>query len=197
VSQFNAAGSSANWALSIGMPSAQLASSATAAYGGDLAYYEGLNGNLTGMNLSAAQATLTNSAYATGTQTIDSWSSISSGGGLHLLAVPTGSSQTTAQGQDAASTDASSTAAPVMSDAARASVLNTGSYVDPVRLAWLNADREPGDFSELARSAAEWAPDTEVLPHAALLSGSPGARGGRRVIGDPGVASALARLHAE
>ena len=52
VSQFNAVGSPANWALSGGMPSAQLTSSATTAYGGDLAYYFGLNGNLTGMDLS-------------------------------------------------------------------------------------------------------------------------------------------------
>ena len=86
VTQFNNGGSPNNWALSNGMPSAQLSSSATADYGGDLAYYFGLNGNLTGMNLSAAQATLTNSAYATGTQTIDSWSSISGGGGIELLA---------------------------------------------------------------------------------------------------------------
>jgi hypothetical protein len=195
VSQFNAAGSPANWALSNGMPSAQLASSATAAYGGDLAYYEGLNGNLTGMNLSAAQATLTNSAYATGTQTIDSWSSISGGGGIHLLAVGTGSSQV--QVSDPASTDGSSTATPLASDATRAWVRNTASYVDPIRLAWLHADHDLGDASEFARSAAEWEHDPETLTHAALLSGSPEGRGRRRLIGDPGLPSSLARLHAE
>ena len=59
------------------MPTAQLSSSATAAYGGDLAYYFGLNGNLTGMTLSAAQLTLTNASFATGAQTIDAFSGIS------------------------------------------------------------------------------------------------------------------------
>lgn len=91
VSQFNTAGSPANWALSNGMPTAAITSSATAAYGGDLAYYFGLNGNLTGMNLSAAQSTLTNASYATATQTIDSWASIS-GGPIKLLFVKGGPS---------------------------------------------------------------------------------------------------------
>ena len=86
VTAFTNAGSSAGWLLSKDMASAQLTSSSSADYGGDLAYYYGLNGNLTGLNLSAAQATLTNSSFATATQTIDSWSSISGGsGGLHLL----------------------------------------------------------------------------------------------------------------
>jgi hypothetical protein len=85
VTAFTNAGSPAGWTLSTGMPAAAITSSATAAYGGDLAYYFGLNGNLTGMNLSAAQSTLTNSSFATAAQTIDSWSSISGGGGLHLL----------------------------------------------------------------------------------------------------------------
>jgi hypothetical protein len=88
VSQFNTAGSPANWTLKTGMPTAQLASSATMAYGGDLAYYEGLNGNLTNLNLSAAQSTLTNASFATATQTIDAWSSIS-GGGLKLMSIVT------------------------------------------------------------------------------------------------------------
>jgi Ca2+-binding RTX toxin-like protein len=90
VAAYNTAGSPANWALSTGMPSAQLASSSTADYGGDLAYYFGLNGNLTGVNLSAAQSTLTNASFATATQTIDSFSSISGGGGLHLLVTKPG-----------------------------------------------------------------------------------------------------------
>jgi hypothetical protein len=41
------------------------------------------------MNLSAAQATLTNSSYATALQTIDTWSSISGGSGIHALAAKT------------------------------------------------------------------------------------------------------------
>jgi Ca2+-binding RTX toxin-like protein len=87
VSQFNTAGSPNNWALSNGMPSATISGSNTTAYGGDLAYYFGLNGNLTGMTLTAAQNTLTNASYATGEQTIDSWSSIS-GGPIDLLVRP-------------------------------------------------------------------------------------------------------------
>lgn len=76
--------SQTTWSLSQDMAAAALTSSATAAYGGDLAYYFGLNGNLTGMNLTAAQATLTNASYATAAQTVDSWSSISGGPGLQL-----------------------------------------------------------------------------------------------------------------
>jgi hypothetical protein len=86
VSDFTAAGSPTNWALSNGMPSAGITGSASEAYGGDLAYYFGLNGNLTGMDLSAADSTLTDSSFATGLQTIDSWSSISGGGGTLLQA---------------------------------------------------------------------------------------------------------------
>jgi Ca2+-binding RTX toxin-like protein len=90
VAAFTAAGSPTNWALSNDMPSAQLASSATTAYGGDLAYYFGLNGNLTGVNLSAAQSTLTNTSFGTAAQTIDAFSSISGGGGLNLLSARPG-----------------------------------------------------------------------------------------------------------
>jgi Ca2+-binding RTX toxin-like protein len=90
VAAYNAAGSPANWALSTAMLSAQLSSSATADYGGDLAYYFGLNGNLTGVDLSAVQSTLTNASFGTAAQTIDTFSSISGGGGLHLLAVKPG-----------------------------------------------------------------------------------------------------------
>jgi trimeric autotransporter adhesin len=88
VAAYNTAGSPANWALSTAMPTTQLASSSTADYGGDLAYYFGLNGNLTGMDLSAAQSTLTNASFGTATQTIDAFSGISGGGGLHLLVAP-------------------------------------------------------------------------------------------------------------
>ena len=84
VSDFTAAGSPSDWQLSKGMPSAEITGSASEAYGGDLAYYFGLNGDLTGMDLSAADSTLTNSSFATGLQTIDSWSSISGGSGTLL-----------------------------------------------------------------------------------------------------------------
>ncbi len=85
VNQFNAAGSPANWALSNGMSTAQLASSPTAANGGDLAYYFGMNGNLTGMALAAAQAALTSPQFATGVQTIDPWKQIQGAAGAPAL----------------------------------------------------------------------------------------------------------------
>jgi hypothetical protein len=55
-----------------------------------LAYYFGLNGNLTGVNLSAVQSTLTNASFGTATQTIDAFGTITGGTGLHLLSVKTG-----------------------------------------------------------------------------------------------------------
>jgi Ca2+-binding RTX toxin-like protein len=88
VAAYNTAGSPSNWALSTAMPSAQLSSSSTADYGGDLAYYFGLNGNLTGVDLSAVQSTLTNASFGTAAQTIDAFGGISGGGGLHLLVAP-------------------------------------------------------------------------------------------------------------
>jgi hypothetical protein len=54
------------------------------------------------MNLSAVQSTLTNASYATGTQTIDSWSSIG-GGGLRLLSVKGGTTNIAADATDGAS----------------------------------------------------------------------------------------------
>jgi Ca2+-binding RTX toxin-like protein len=116
VNQFNAAGSPANWALSNGMASAALTDSATAAYGGDLAYYYGLDRNLSGLNLSAAQATLTNPGFGSAAQTIDSLASIS-GGPLQLQA----------DGVAARVLDASFGAKP---DPVR-------HFVDPVNLNWL------------------------------------------------------------
>jgi hypothetical protein len=138
VSQFNTAGSPNNWALSNGMPSAQLTSSATQAYGGDMAYYFGLNGNLTGMNLSAAQSTLTNSSYATAPQTIDSWSAISGGSGLHLLIAkpPAGASST-----DAAPPAAVNTSAAVVSAASPAEALTVS--LEPPTVMSNTADAQP------------------------------------------------------
>jgi Ca2+-binding RTX toxin-like protein len=111
VAAYNAAGDPSNWALSQAMPSAQLTSSATAAYGGDLGYYYGLNGNVTGINLTTAQTTLTNSAFATATQTIDMFSSIS-GGPVELLSTASGlAGTTTARTQQSAT--ASTLAGPI------------------------------------------------------------------------------------
>ena len=67
------------WSLSNGLLNAYLSGSDTAAMGGDLAYYDGLHGNLTGMNVAAAQAALQNPVFGTQAQAISSWSSISNG----------------------------------------------------------------------------------------------------------------------
>ena len=91
VANFTTAGNPANWQLSQKEGADTIASSATSAYGGDLAYYYGKNGNLTGMNVSATQSTLTNASYATALQTIDAWASIS-GGATTMSVVAGGSS---------------------------------------------------------------------------------------------------------
>ncbi len=103
VAAFTTAGSTSGWSLSHAMGADTLASSATSAYGGDLAYYYGENGNLTGMNLTAAQSTLTNTSYATALQTIDSWASIS-GTGTTLNAI-VASPSSSADSSLAAATD--------------------------------------------------------------------------------------------
>jgi len=68
-----------SWSLSNALLTAHLSGSNTAALGGDLAYYDGLNGNLTGMNLATAVSTLQNATYGKTAQTIDAWSGISAG----------------------------------------------------------------------------------------------------------------------
>jgi Ca2+-binding RTX toxin-like protein len=83
VSAFNTAlaanPSMTSWSLSNALLTAHLSGSNTAALGGDLAYYDGLNGNLTGMNLATAVSTLQNATYGKTAQTIDAWSGISAG----------------------------------------------------------------------------------------------------------------------
>ena len=68
-----------NWRLSNTLLNDHLASSNTAALGGDLAYYDGLNGNLTGLNLATAASTLQGSGFGSTAQTVDAWSGISGG----------------------------------------------------------------------------------------------------------------------
>jgi len=62
VSQFNTALAAqptlTSWNLMNSMLSAHLSGSNTAALGGDLAYYDGMNGNLSGLNLATADSTL-------------------------------------------------------------------------------------------------------------------------------------------
>jgi hypothetical protein len=79
VSAFNAAGSVTGWSLSNALLSAHLSGSNTTALGGDLGYYDGLDGNLTGMNLATAVSTLQSSTFGKSAQTIDAWSGISNG----------------------------------------------------------------------------------------------------------------------
>jgi hypothetical protein len=84
VSQFDAARAAntklTSWNLMNGLLNAHLSGSDTAALGGDLAYYYGMNGNLTGMNLAAAQTAISNAQFGTATQTINAWQNISQSG---------------------------------------------------------------------------------------------------------------------
>jgi hypothetical protein len=68
-----------SWSLSNALLTDHLSSSNTAALGGDLAYYEGLNGNLTGLNLATAVSTLKTTGFGGTAQTIDAWSGVSNG----------------------------------------------------------------------------------------------------------------------
>jgi len=87
VNDFNAAlaatPSLTNWSLMNTLLNDHLSGSNTTALGGDLAYYDGLNGNLTGMNLATAVTTLQNATFGKTAQTIDAWGGISGGNALH------------------------------------------------------------------------------------------------------------------
>jgi Ca2+-binding RTX toxin-like protein len=69
-----------SWSLMNGLLTAHLAGSDTAALGGDLAYYEGMNGSLSGMNMATAVATVQDGQYGVAAQKIDGWSTISKSG---------------------------------------------------------------------------------------------------------------------
>jgi hypothetical protein len=56
-----------------------LASSDTAALGGDIAYEYGTRGNLTGFGVLAAQSTLSGSQFATAPQTLSPWPALNTG----------------------------------------------------------------------------------------------------------------------
>ena len=79
VAAFTTAGSPANWSLAGSLTAARTSGSNTAAIGGDLGYYDGLNGNLNGMNLTTAATTLQSASYQSSTQAIDAWASINTG----------------------------------------------------------------------------------------------------------------------
>jgi VCBS repeat-containing protein len=59
-----------SWALTNGLAQFQLSGSDTAALGGDLAYYYGLNGTLAGVGFNKAQDVLTSSQFGTQAQTL-------------------------------------------------------------------------------------------------------------------------------
>jgi hypothetical protein len=61
------------WGLTNALLTAHLSSSDTAALGGDLAYVYGNQGSLSGMNVAAAQNTLSNSQFAAVPQTLNPW----------------------------------------------------------------------------------------------------------------------------
>ena len=66
-----------SWSLASSLLTEHLSSSNTAALGGNLAYYDGLNGNLTGMNLASAVSTVQSASFGISAQGINAWSSIS------------------------------------------------------------------------------------------------------------------------
>ena len=69
-----------SWSLMGSLLADHLAASGnTAAMGGDLAYFDGLNGNLTGLNVSAAVTTLQGTTFGKSNQTFDAWASVSAG----------------------------------------------------------------------------------------------------------------------
>lgn len=66
-----------SWNLMNGLLSAHLADSDTAALGGDLAYYQGARGSLSGMDLAAALAAVQDSQFGKNPQAVHSWPTIS------------------------------------------------------------------------------------------------------------------------
>ncbi len=140
VANFTTAGNPANWQLSQKEGADTIASSATSAYGGDLAYYYGKNGNLTGLNVSAAQSTLTNASYATALQTVDAWASVS--GGASTMAVVAGGSST------ASSQATSVTAEPIVRSGTK-----QATYVNATQLA--TAMRGEGSTVSTAAAIAD------------------------------------------
>jgi hypothetical protein len=67
------------WGLTNALLTAHLSSSDTTALGGDLAYYYGAQGSLSGMNVTAAESTLSNSQFAAAPQTLNPWPTLNTG----------------------------------------------------------------------------------------------------------------------
>ena len=68
-----------SWALTNGLTQFQLAGSDTAALGGDLAYYYGLNGTVAGIGFDKAQDVVTGAGFGTQTQTLRPLASLQDG----------------------------------------------------------------------------------------------------------------------
>jgi hypothetical protein len=68
-----------SWALTNALTQFQLAGSDTAALGGDLAYYYGLNGTLAGVGFNKAQDVLTDAQFGTQAQTLRPLASLQDG----------------------------------------------------------------------------------------------------------------------
>lgn len=66
-----------SWSLMNNLVNAHLSGSNTTALGGDLGYYDGLNGNLTGLNMATAVSTLQSNSFGKAAQTIDAWNGVS------------------------------------------------------------------------------------------------------------------------
>jgi hypothetical protein len=83
VTQFDAARTAnpslTSWALTNAMTNFQLEGSDTAALGGDLGYWYGKNGSLTGMNVAAAQAVVNDANFGASDQALRAFSGISGG----------------------------------------------------------------------------------------------------------------------
>jgi hypothetical protein len=67
------------WSVTDALLNAHLSSSDSAALGGDLAYEYGMNGNLSGFSVPAAESTVADSQYATAPQTLHPWSTLDTG----------------------------------------------------------------------------------------------------------------------
>jgi hypothetical protein len=69
-----------SWKLDNGLVAAHVAGSDTAAWGGNLAYWDGMHGRLKGMDLSAAVSALGDVSFGHDAQLIGSWTAVSQGG---------------------------------------------------------------------------------------------------------------------
>jgi hypothetical protein len=67
------------WSLTDALLDAHLSSSDSAALGGDLAYYYGMNGSLSGFSVAAAESTVSDSQFGTAPQSLHPWNTLNTG----------------------------------------------------------------------------------------------------------------------